>query len=228
VHLGIAAVGKPNGAANPFIIPNESIAAEIGRYLRLPIPPWGIVLDGSSVPHFASLNFNLTGQTLPPIIPAQFCNVFPGQVGNLLVFDAYIANSDRHANNLSADYSCNPTRFNVFDHSHCLLSATNPNGIACLARAQQSLVIDGSIGGSRHCLIDNIDNDGLFLDALDRIENIPDWYLDDIVDSAAAYGLAADQTIEMKTFLKARRHTLRQLISNGKGQFHAITNWSQL
>ena len=62
VHLGIAAVGKPNGPVNRHVIPNELIAAEIGRYLRLPVPPFCIIAGPNGESHFASLNFNLVGQ----------------------------------------------------------------------------------------------------------------------------------------------------------------------
>jgi hypothetical protein len=65
------------------------------------------------ISHFASLNFNLTGGSLPPVIPTKFYTEFEADTGALIVFDAYVANSDRHAGNLSADYSSHC--FNVFD-----------------------------------------------------------------------------------------------------------------
>src|SRR5579862_4927497 len=217
VHVGIAAVGKCNVPANPYVVPNELIAAEIGRYLRLPIPPFCVIVGPTGENHFASLDFNLTGGSLPPVIPATFYNEFEGDVGSLLAFDAYIANSDRHNGNLSADYSSH--RFNVFDHSHCLFSGTDPQGLARLSAADGSLVIDGSLGGTRHCLLGEIRDDRLFERVLERIESIPDWLISDIVSEAAIYGLTGAEAMASVDFLKQRRRALRGLIGTHRAVF---------
>lgn len=226
VHLGIAAVGKPNGAGNPYVLSNEIVAAEIGRYLRLPIPPSCVVSGPSGDSHYASLNFNLTGAALPPVIPTNFYNEFEEHVGLLLLFDAYIGNSDRHTGNLSADYGAH--RFNVFDHSHCLLSGTHPQGKDRLTSCQTELVIDGGLGGNRHCLIDQIRDDRLFRDGLDRIESLPEWFLGDVVGEAAEYGLTAEERSALLDFLKDRRVRMRQIVQDHKASFPAIAVWSFL
>ena len=70
VNLTIDAVAKANSANAPYCIANEMICAEIGRFLRLPIPPGGIVTSAHHPPMYASLNFNLTGVALPPVNPS--------------------------------------------------------------------------------------------------------------------------------------------------------------
>jgi hypothetical protein len=40
----------------------------------------------------------------------------------------------------------------VFDHSHAVLGGHNPMGSARLVAMQAALVMDGSIGGNRHCV----------------------------------------------------------------------------
>jgi|SRR5665213_1914257 len=227
VYLGISAIGKMNTPDNPYIVPNEIIAAEIGRYLRLPIPPFCAISGGAnSDTHFASLDFNLTGASLPPIIPPRFYNEFREHVGALLAFDIYIANSDRHNGNLSADYA--GKQFNVFDHSHVLLSGTAPQGKERLLRAEASLVVDGSLGGNKHCLLDQIDDDALFIMGLDRIESIPDWVLEDIVSSSSSHGLTQDLSEALIGFLKKRRTEVRGLISGNKTAFTQLKAWSVL
>jgi len=223
ISLGIAAVGKCNSPQNPYVVPNEIIAAEIGHYLRLPIPPWCVVTGPAGNPHFASLDFNLTGNSLPPIIPPAFYTEFREHTGAVVAFDVYIANSDRHAGNLSADYA--GKQFNVFDHSHVLLSGTNPQGKDRLLAVDPSLVVDASLGGSKHCLLNYVDDDGLFAIALERIESIPDWFIEDVVTSAASYGLDVGEADALVAFLKKRRRDVRSLLSGNKPAFSGIKKW---
>lgn len=223
IHLGIAAVGKPNSPANPYVLSNEVVAATIGQYLRLPIPPFCVITGPTGENHFASLSFNLVGGALPPIIPAQFYTEFEALVGALIAFDVYIANCDRHNGNLSADYGAH--RFNVFDHSHCLLSGSPPLGSQRLARAETSLVVDGSIGGGRHCLINELRSDRLFETALSRIESIPDWFIEEVVNDTVGYGITPAEANDLIGFLKNRRQQVRPIIAANKGVFAGVTNW---
>jgi hypothetical protein len=117
----ISAVVKGNSASAPYCIPNELICSRIGQFVGLPLPPSGIVGGASGVVSFASLDFNLTGTSLPPIDVKKCWQVFPDVATGIVLFDIVIANSDRHASNLSADFSGAPPLMNVFDHSHALL-----------------------------------------------------------------------------------------------------------
>src|SRR5216684_1697475 len=120
IFAQVSAICKKNGAQNPYYVANELVAAELGRILRLPVPPGFIVLDANQVAHYASLDFNLTGVSLPPIIPGNFTTTFLSELGAIIVFDIFIANTDRHPGNLSAEYGQSP-KFTLFDHSHSLL-----------------------------------------------------------------------------------------------------------
>ena len=226
VYLGISAIGKANTTTNPYIIANELLSAEIGRYLRLPIPPCCIVSSPPNPDHFASMDFNVAGGSLPPIIPGSFCSSFKDQIGKIVIFDAYIANSDRHQGNLSADYTV--PRFNIYDHSHVLFSGTTPYGVQRLQSARNSLVINGSLGGNKHCLLDLVDDEHQLVEAISKINSIPDWFLDDIIDEASQYGLSAIEKAEVNSFLKHRRTELSSLVSTAKGSFPGISNWSKL
>jgi hypothetical protein len=63
-YLHIEAIGKKNLPAAPYCVANEIIAAEIGRRLRVPVPPCCVVVDGSGTAHFASLSFRACNKTL--------------------------------------------------------------------------------------------------------------------------------------------------------------------
>jgi hypothetical protein len=224
-HLHLAAVGKANDAANPYYIVNEIISAEIGRRVRLPVPPSCAVEDEDGEAFFASLNFNLTGDTLPPVIPPLFAAAFGDQCADVVVFDIFICNSDRHQGNLSADYTA--PRFNLFDHSHALLGY-GPFGTDRLIEAEDSLTIEGGAWGNRHCLMDEVTDDRHFIKMLERIEGLDDYFIRELVQEVAEYGLTADQVALVTDFLLRRRSKVRQLVADNKAQFTAIQQWSLL
>lgn len=226
LHLHLSAIGKTDSPTGPFCVVNELISGEIGHRLRLPVPPFCVVQDNTSQPFFASLDFNLTGLSLPPVFASDFATNFPQAVGDLLVFDTYICNSDRHAGNLSADYPAN--RYNAFDHSHAVLGGTHHGvpGLSRLALAASSLVMDGSIGGNRHCLLDVLIESQRLVPMIERIEGLEDYFIRDIVDSSAEYGLDTATQSGLFDFLRARRDGLRILINTNRASFTQVLLWS--
>jgi hypothetical protein len=69
--LWLSAIAKYNEPSTvPYCLPNELIGGEIGRFLGLPVPP-GAIVHAPGTPRaeycFASLDFNLTGNALPPV-----------------------------------------------------------------------------------------------------------------------------------------------------------------
>src|SRR3954463_13559521 len=96
MFLHLSAIGKANSIVAPFVIANELLAAQIGQFLKLPVPPGGVVVDPNGTPYYASMDFNITGNSLPPIIEGDFAAAFGGvAVASVLAFDILIANSDR-------------------------------------------------------------------------------------------------------------------------------------
>jgi hypothetical protein len=85
--------------------------------------------------------------------------------------------------------------------------------------------VDGSIGGNRHCLINELQNDGLFETHLLRIESIPDWFIEEVVNDTVGYGLTPAEAVDLIGFLKKRRHDVRALISTNKAVFTGVTTW---
>ena len=226
-YLHLEAVGKAGAPGLPYCVANELVAAEVGRRVRLPVPPCCVVVDGTGKAFFASLSFNLTGNALPPIIPADFAAAFGDTVADILVFDIFICNSDRHAGNLTADYAP-PARFNVFDHSHAVLGGNPPVGSARLIAMQNHLVIDGGLGGNRHCLIDRVTDDRTFDKMLRRIEGLEDYFITELVSDVSDYGLSMQEVTDLTAFLLARRASVRGLISNNKPKFPGIAQWNLL
>ena len=219
-HLHLAAIGKTNDAHNPYYVVNELVAAEIGRRLRLPVPPNCVVQNDDGMPFFASLNFNLTGDSLPPIIPERFRDTFTECCADVIVFDAYICNGDRHTRNLSADYSP-PARYNLFDHSHALLGSGNA-GIQRLETLKENLGIGG------HCLTAMVTDDRHFDRILKRVEGLEEYFIRDVVESSEEYGLKPEERKRFLEFLLQRQHMVRTLLSGQKSIFTGVTQWSLL
>src|SRR5258708_8916443 len=96
-HAQVSAICKKDGPQGQHYVANELVAAELGRILGLPVPPGFVIMD-SAAAWFSSLNFNITGVALPPIIAANFAATFPNETAALLAFDILIGNLDRHAN----------------------------------------------------------------------------------------------------------------------------------
>jgi hypothetical protein len=221
------AVLKSSSPDDPYLIANEYIAAELARWLRLPAPPCCVTQDSERRLYFASLNFNLTGLALPPIIPNHFHNTFPRKAGAIVAFDVYIANSDRHAQNLCADYSSSPARYNLFDHSHALLGSTTdgPTGEERLGLAENRLGIDGLLGGKGHCLTSCIVDDEDFMEMLKRIADLRDYLLEDLIESAGILGVPTRLGHRLLEFLRRRRGKIRHLILENKEAFSNVRQW---
>jgi hypothetical protein len=229
-HLTVHAIGKGNGPNAPYCIANELICAELGRFLRLPVPPGGIVTGASHLPLYASLNFNLAGVDLPPVRPSGCVRLFPFLATGIVLFDILIANSDRHSANLSVDLSTKPAQMNVFDHSHALFGSTPGQAADRIAAFTGRLGITGGdyTGGNRHCLLDHLDSDKDFPAWIERIAAIPDFFFDEVCADALPFGVSKAEVAVAQDFLKERRATLPQLINDNRAEFRSITTWTLL
>lgn len=221
VYANVSAICKTN-SASPYFIANELVASELGRILRLPVPPGFIVLDTTPTAYYASLDFNLTGVALPPVIAGDFIAAFRPELPLIVVFDIFIANSDRHDRNLSAVYA--PPSFNLFDHSHALLGGgAASTGITCLQNAQTSIVVNAA-----HVVISGINDENLLVAAVERVESIPNYYIESIVGEASGYGVTAPEARTLREFLINRKDQVRHLIGANKNLFPGITRWGTL
>ena len=232
-YLTISAVGKQNVTNAPYCIPNELICGELGRFLRLPVPPLGVVKSAGGENWIASLDFNLVGNDLPPINPAQCVRMLPTLSAGVLRLDIWIANLDRNRRNLSVDALATPSQMSIYDHGIALFGFGKDKGLERLAQREGKLGISwkdvrepSKSGAHRHCLLDVIDTDVHFDHWLKRIEAMPDFLIEDICRDAMPYGLNLEETNAAIGFLKTRRDTMRKLINDNRTEFTAIKQWS--
>lgn len=215
-------------AIEKYTIANEYVAAEIGSYLRLPIPPFAITWIDDKDLVFSSLDFNFMRAKLPEIIPEFLWKKKPALVAGIIAFDILIANEDRHSSNLVVDKVRSPRELIVFDHDQSLFSGYGKEGISRLesVRTELGIVKKMSSRSVNHCLMDQIDSDLLFYEWFKRIASIPNWFLDCVCNEAKnKCGITDAETGELLDFLKWRRDNIEFIVRNNKGHFSKIQSW---
>lgn len=212
-------------SAARYIVANEYICAKLGEFIGLPIPPFAIVQGKGSRPDpwFVSLDFNLTGQPLPDAEPEECVSKFPRETVGIVLFDAWIANSDRHPGNISLDQPQGRSpRINVFDHSHALFGVDGPGRLTNVVE-KVGITETANTGAHRHCLLDEIRDEELFDDWFKRIELTPDFLIDDSCAVVADLGILTLGEKELAAqFLKRRRSTLRAIVLSALAEFRGI------
>lgn len=226
----ISAVAKCNSDAAPYCIPNELICSEIARFLCLPVPPAGIIHapEASPTDWFASLDFNLTGDALPPIDPVRCAAELADLSTGLLLFDILVANCDRHRGNLSANFLVDPPEMNVFDHSHALFGFVESQGMQRLIGLRERLGVSGGsqTRGNRHCLLDALTADEHFGKWLERISLLPDFLIEDVCNQAVGFGIDANEAGAAMDFIRHRRDRLSRIVDDNRSEFRGIQQWS--
>ena len=208
-QISVSAVGKCNTPAVPYAVANEFVCGELGRFLGLPVPPCGLVhAPGQAITTwFASLDFNLSGNSLPPVDPQACWQYLPDLSTGLLVFDALVANADRHRANLSVDTLLRPTRMAVFDHSHALFGYFQSGAEQRFVELRDRLGLSGGsrTGGSRHCLLDVISSDDHFDKWLGRAAQIPDFLIEDLCGATNDLGAQRRRSGSRRALSEASR-----------------------
>lgn len=237
IRAQIGAVAKQNVELAPYTLANEMICAELGRLLGLPVPAWGLVeapnQTGRMETWFASLDFNLKGDTLPPVNPKEVVDELPLEATGVLIFDMWIANPDRNRQNLSLDLSSKPPKLSVFDHGWALLGGQAGCGAERLKAVEGHLGISfgqgvgAHTGPHRHCLLDALSTDEHFGFWLERIRTIPDWQVQAACGQAAGRGATPSELKAAETFLlkRKKRKRLDRLITKNRERFPEIRTW---
>lgn len=217
----------------PYNNANESICSSLGRLLGLPIPPYGFVFmpNEPNMLLFASLDFNRDTGKLPPLTNSiKLAKALPDIVTGLLLFDIWIGNPDRHPHNLCVDYSKTIPYLYVFDHGHALLGHEPTCGIQRLTRLEDRLA---SSGGSetaqhRHCMMDALDTAEHFNKWIDRVQQVPHFFIQDLCTQAVSLGITLDEARAAERFLLNRQAGFRELIKQNQKEFRGIKDWGLL
>lgn len=215
---------------SPYCLANEFICAEIGRFLQLPIPPFGMTISDKYGYFFTTLNFNFgRKEDIPPIQPDLTWKQLPKICTGILLFDILVANCDRHDKNLTVDSLSKPNSIIVYDHDQALFGGGDPSlrGLDRLKALQGRLGISnaGVTGGNRHCLLDEMDSAEFISEWLGKIWSLPNWFIDEVCGSAQQYGLKPEEVLAVSNFLRVRRDDIETILKNWSAEFSQVSDW---
>jgi hypothetical protein len=208
-YVGVAGVAKKATAAEPYIVANEIFCNAVARILLLPCPP-GATLDKAGEPYFFSLDFNLAGMALPPVTPSVIVATYPRLSWGIILFDMLVMNGDRHGRNMAHDTSTKKVQ--IFDHSHAFL---RPQGDIAATLAAN----DGNLGFGGHCLAQEIDTYDGFDIWNERIKQIPDYFIEGLVEACELVGLPTANKNACTDFMKKRRSELKDILDKNLASF---------
>lgn len=212
-HIGVSGVAKKASEKLPYTVANELICMSLARAVLLPVPP-GFLVEKADDPYYVSMNFNLAGEDLPPADTKKIVSNHAGVAWGIILFDIWVANGDRHNKNIAYDQSRDIVQ--MFDHSHAFFyGSDNPK-----ARLE-ALGDDLGIGG-RHCLAKEVKSLDQMPAWADRFAAVPDYYIEEIVQSATQVGLPHDAAPFCAEFLSEKKSCLRELVENSRPQFPSL------
>ena len=219
LHVGIAAVAKAASVDQPYAVVNELICNYLARSLLLPIPP-GFIIEHEGKPHYVSLNFNLSGEELPPANVDSIVSNHPDLSCGIVLFDIWIINDDRHNGNIAYDSSINKVQ--IFDHSHAFLRGKDIK--SRLESKRTKLGIEG------HCLAPKLNSLGSMRSWIERIGRISEFYIRGVVQSSSSIGLQEEYVDLCSNYLLERRKNLIELTKSNKDGFPNVQKelWDNL
>ena len=212
--VSVSGVAKTYSDAEPHIVANEVVCARLAAVAGLPIPP-GFTVEFEAKPWFVSLNFNLSGEPLPPVRARDLLDRDPVLCAGILLFDIWVLNPDRHNRNVALDRTSG--RCEIFDHSRALMPLDRPAREFAAANED-----DIAIDAGNHFLQKEIQDPAGFGHWFHRFHSIPEFQIRDALDAAVGIGLPPEHTDFFADFLIRRRAKLPTLIEHHRAKFPAL------
>ncbi len=178
---------------------------------------------------FASQSFEIDA-TPDDIKPVILYETFPELCAGIVMFDILIANRDRGKWNIKVNNPDSPTLVRLIDHErslfYCypkegekeLLSRVDRLGITPLSRSD----------GERHCLIKLIDDEDLLFLWVQRIWDIPEWFIESICREVRRMPLTESEYNSIVKWLTNRRAGIGSLIGKHRDRFPMVKKWQNL
>jgi hypothetical protein len=219
-----AAVGKAQWNESPYLLANEWISAQIAQALRLPVPSFAIVQKKTPQSRMF-ISYDYEGDTSPDDVePDLFYRACPFEATGVVVFDILVSNCDRHAGNLKVDRPSAPRSFYLIDHERALFYIYKGEGLRRLKSREDRLgVTDSSDSKDEwHCLVELIDSVEHLKAWASRVEQIPDWFIDEICEEVRGISISKTECEAVRSFLKARKKKFAKLIFDHKDRFPLV------
>lgn len=219
LYVGVNGIAKCATPDLPHVVSSELVCNQLARAILLPAPP-GFVIEHDGKPYYASLDFNLSGQDLPPAIPSSVVLNQPNLACGIVIYDTWIVNPDRHTGNIAYDQAKNKVQ--VYDHSHALFYGEDFASYLDNNRDE--------IGIGDHCLLPEITDLNGFIMWNERINSIPDYFIREVILSAVDVGLPEDKVQYCADYLIERRRRLMDLLRKDQSIFPKVKEslWDQI
>ena len=212
---------------NPYLLINEWICSNIGWYLRLPIPPFALMRKGGSARFFASLDYGKPESQPEDMDPASLAREMAYEATGVVVFDALIANPDRHEQNIQVDNAQKPTRIEVFDHDTALLGHNKNHGVYRLRNIGDRLGYSKGLQDydNFHHVAKSLTTAEHFWPWCSRVSAIPHSFITSICDEATSFGALKEEATMAAEFLRYRSQDIWKIIGKNKRFFKSIKDW---
>lgn len=197
---GVAKVAPAGG--RPYLVANEHVCSRLASMINLPVPPGVIVEASSGDVGYVVLRFGNANERPPRLIPTDLTNDHPAIAAGILAFDCWVANGDRHTENVAYSPGIWPPM--AFDHSHAFFG--DPGNLGRLA--------DHALLAPVGVLAQYISDDpAQFQEWVDRVQSIRPGVIAEVLESLVARGIIDDGEASIATgFLTARQATLPDLL----------------
>lgn len=210
-----------------YCVANEFICSELARLLRLPVPPATIAFlnEGKKQPVFFALDVNNSKSKFPRVHPDIVASKMPDLAAGIVLFDIWVANSDRHDENLAADVVADPKELVVYDHGQALFGGIRGTSIDRFVELHGKLgLVDEPLG--QNCLIGHLSSYNRLAAWFDKFKRIDDWLIGDILDIGCSMtSIPVDERNRAESFLRDRRRHIDQLVDLNRDQFTGIKDW---
>ena len=219
-------IGKCKNDQSPYLIANEWIAAQIGHFLRLPIPPCSLLRKKtSSTVMFASQRYE--NISTPACKPALLYQSSPELCAGVVAFDILIANRDRGKWNIKVDSGKSPSIARLIDHERSLFYAYPGEGVESLLSRVDRLGITPSTTSDTgsHCLLEWIDDADALAEWASHIRDIPTWFIKAVCGEVKGLPLKASEVEAVVDFLTQRKRDIGTLILKHKNRFPMVKQW---
>lgn len=224
-------LGKEGSSPNddhPYLVANEFVAANIAWFLRLPIPPFALMRPLHGKAMFTTLHVNPKRDGAPrDANPRRLVETDPRLCTGIILFDALIANIDRHAGNVLVDDPKAPKQIHVIDHDRSVFGHMGGDDNWRFTNLVDRLALNGNeqncgLGAGRHCLLDWLNTAEHFNHWFGWIEAIPNLFIESICEEVIGLNITAEQARSAARFLKDRKGRISEIVLSNKEEFTKI------
>jgi hypothetical protein len=219
----VLAVGKANSPKFPYTVPNEKIAAELGRAIGLRIPE--VLLyesKGEWLTFSRMIEQTDSGEIMPEGTAAEIAQFFeknPFELQGMICFDLYICNNDRNAGNFVLGRD-GKVRF--IDHANALYYRPTDASSAGIPRLESVEADLRSLFDKPYHFVDALTSWKYIDEWCRRISSIPSYFIRSIIDGLPAPLLSEHEREFLFHFLERRKAAMRSIIYDSRSMFPSL------